>query len=73
MAALQKIIYVLFIVLISASFSACSQNTYAHKHNTRHASTSRIDPVSRKQEPLMKRFIVPVKRRKILGQEKPKI
>jgi len=73
MAALQKIIYVLFIMLISASFSACSQNTYGHKRNTRHVSASHIDPVSRKQEPLRKTFIVPVKRKRVLGLEKPKI
>ncbi len=72
MKSLRKPVYVIAIILTAVLFSACSQNVY-HKRNIRHASASHIDPVSPKKYPLRKNYIVPVKRKVILGQQKPKI
>ncbi len=73
MKAIRKIVYALVIVMIAAWFSACSQNTYTGNRKMRHASASHIDPVSPKKYPLRKNYIVPVKRKEILGQKKPKL
>jgi len=65
--------FVLAIVLITAvSFTGCSKKTYSHNfHAKSRATASSIDPVTPKDEPVRKKYIVPRKDKKILGQEKP--
>jgi len=73
MKKIRKPVSVLLIVLAAVMISACSQNTYSSKRNYGHASVSNIDPVSHKKYPLKKNYIIPVKRKPILGLQKPKI
>jgi len=71
MKILYKILIAVLIVSFTATFSSCSKNSYAHKSKRRNSST--IDPVTQKQEPVRKHYIVPNKKKKILGSEKSKI
>jgi len=73
MESFKRPVTIILIVLSAALFSACSQSTYGHKSSMRRASASHIDPVSQKKYPLRKNYIVPVKRKPILGLQKPKI
>ncbi len=73
MKSVRKPVLAIVIVLTAVLFSACSQSTYSHKGSMRRASASHIDPVSQKKYPLRKNYIVPVKRKPILGLKKPKI
>lgn len=71
MKVLYKILAAFLIVAFTASFSSCSKKGYAHK-SKRHSSAT-IDPVTQKNEPVRKKYIVPDKKKKILGTEKSKI
>ncbi|MEJ2594939.1 MAG: hypothetical protein P8100_07395 [bacterium] len=71
MKVLYKILAAFLIVAFTVSFSSCSKKGYAHK-SKRHSSST-IDPVTQKNEPVRKKYIVPDKKKKILGTEKSKI
>ncbi|OQX75983.1 MAG: hypothetical protein B6D64_10720 [Bacteroidetes bacterium 4484_276] len=73
MERLKRPVIIILIVISAALFTACSQNTYNTRRTYGHASAPHIDPVSHKKYPLRKNYIVPVKRKEILGLKKPKI
>lgn len=61
-------------VVFMVSVSSCSKKNYSSKsYAKRGSSSSTIDPVTKKSEPVRKTYIVPQKKKKVLGQEKPKI
>ena len=69
-----KIILAVFIVAFAFSFTSCSKNNYSHNYNKkRNSGSPTIDPVTQKSAPLRKNYIVPSKRKSILGQQKSKI
>lgn len=71
MKVLSKILLAVFFVSLVLTFSSCSKNTYSHNYNKkRNSGSSTIDPVSQKSEPIRKNYIVPGKRKRILGQQK---
>jgi len=74
MKVLSKIILAVFLISLAMTFSSCSKKSYSHNYNKkRGSSSSTIDPVSQKSDPIRKNYIVPDKRKKVLGQEKSKI
>ena len=74
MKAIVKILLAVFIVGSVASLSSCSKNNYSHNYKKRrHSSSPTIDPVAQKSKPLRKTFVVPDKKKPILGQKKVKI
>ena len=73
MKKIRKPVSVLLIIVAAFSISACSQNAYSSRRSYGHASAPHIDPVTPKKYPLRKNYIVPVKRKEILGLKKPKI
>jgi hypothetical protein len=71
-SALNKILILVIILVTAVSFSNCSKKTYSHNYQARSmGSSSAIKPVTQKKEPVRKKYIVPRKDKKILGQEKP--
>jgi hypothetical protein len=74
MKSFLKIILAVFIIAFGFSLSSCSKNNFSHNYNKkRHSSAPTIDPVAHKSKPLRKTFIVPEKKKPILGQQKSKI
>lgn len=74
MKVFLKIAVAVLIIAFAAPFSSCSKKNYGSKsYAKRNTSSPTIDPVSRKSEPVRKTYVVPAKRKKILGQNKPKI
>ena len=69
MKVIAKIIVVVMVIAFMAPLSSCSKKTYSSKRT----SSSTIDPVTRKSEPVRKTYVVPAKKKKILGQNKPRI
>lgn len=64
-----------FVILIASSMvitPSCSKKNQSFNHQARkNASASSYDPVSRKHYPPRKKYIVPGKKKTILGHEKP--
>lgn len=74
MGIFKKAIFIIVVVFLSASFSSCSKNNFSHNYKAKSKGTSAsIDPISRKSEPVRSKYIVPSKKKRILGQDKPKI
>ena len=71
MKVLYKVLVAVLIVTFAASFSSCSKKSYASKSKKNSASS--IDPVTSKNEPVRKNYIIPGKKKKILGTQKTKI
>ena len=70
MKVLYKVLVAVLIVTFAASFSSCSKKTYGSKSKN---SASSIDPVTTKNEPVRKNYIIPGKKKKILGTQKTRI
>ena len=69
MKVFAKIIVAVMVIAFMIPMSSCSKKTYS----SRRSSSSTIDPVTRKSEPVRKTYMIPAKKKKILGQNKPKI
>jgi uncharacterized lipoprotein YehR (DUF1307 family) len=69
---LNKVFVLVIVLVTAASFTGCSKKTYSHNYHAKSRGTAAtIDPISSKDEPVRKNYIVPKKSKKILGQEKP--
>ena len=74
MNMLKKLTLLASILITAVLISSCSKSTFSHNYQARsRASASHIDPVTKKTTPVRKNYIIPGKRKRILGQEKPKI
>lgn len=74
MKSIVKILLAVFVLGLAVSFTSCSKNNFSHNYNKRrHSNAPTIDPVAQKSKPLRKTFVVPEKRKPILGQKKVKI
>jgi PBP1b-binding outer membrane lipoprotein LpoB len=74
MKSFPKILLAAVILAFVFILSSCSKNNFSHNYNKkRHQSSSSIDPVAHKSKPLRKTFIIPDKKKPILGQQKAKI
>jgi len=70
---LNKTFLFILVFAIAFAFASCSKKTFTHTQKAKsRASSSAIDPVTPKSEPVRKNYIVPNKRKKVLGQEIPK-
>ena len=73
MKVLSKIILAVSVISL-IGFSSCSKNSYSHNYNKKRGSgSSTINPVAQKKEPVRKNFVIPGKKKKILGEQKSKI
>jgi uncharacterized lipoprotein YehR (DUF1307 family) len=71
---LNKAFLLITVFVFAIAFASCSKKTYTHTYKAKsRASSSAIDPITPKNEPVRKNYIVPKKRKKILGLEKPKL
>ena len=67
-----KIFAAVLIVSSTVTFTSCSKSTYGNKsYGKSRGSSSTINPVSRKSQPVRKKYIINNHRRRILGNEKP--
>jgi len=74
MKTLFKIIVAVLIISSSVTFTSCSKSTYGSKSYAKsRGSSASIDPISRKTEPVRKKYVINNKRKNILGNETPKI
>jgi hypothetical protein len=74
MKVLLRIATFVIIVSLALPFASCSKKGYGGKsYAKRNTSSPTIDPVSRKSEPVRKTYLIPAKKKRILGQNKPKI
>ena len=74
MSALKRIFFAVMIVLFSTFIFSCSQKNYGHAHNSKRTmSASTVNPVSTKKAPVEKKYVLPNKKKRILGQQKPRI
>jgi hypothetical protein len=70
----SKIALVVLVIAFAVPFSSCSKKTFGGKnYASRNTASPTIDPVTKKSEPVRKNYVIPGKRKKILGQNKPKI
>jgi hypothetical protein len=67
---IKKVIIIAFIFTIILTVSGCSLLKNSSGRPKTSSSTSRLDPVSRKEKPLPKKFILKGKKRSIIGQGK---
>lgn len=73
MKSIQKILVAILIILVSVTFVDCSNKSSGYNYRAHRNSSPTIKPVETKHEPVRKNFIVPQKKKKILGQQTPKI
>lgn len=70
MKLLVRISFVVIIALAVVSLSSCSKKSYpANTGRSKHHIVANASPVSPKKEPLRKHYIVPKKRKRILGTD----
>jgi len=74
MKTFLKIVAAVLIISSTVTFTSCSKSTYGHKYHAKsRGSSSTIDPLSRKSQPVRKKYIINNKRRRILGNETPSV
>jgi len=74
MKTFLKIVAAVLIVSSTVTFTSCSKSSYSHQfHAKSRGSSTSIDPLSRKSQPVRKKYIINNKRRRILGNETPSI
>ena len=74
MRILKKLVFFAVVIVLTITLTNCSKNNFSHKYQAKsRGSAASIDPVTKKSAPVRKNYIVPGKRKRILGQEKPRI
>jgi hypothetical protein len=74
MKTFLKIVAAVLIISSTVTFTSCSKSTYGHNYHAKsRGSSSTIDPLSRKSQPVRKKYIINNKRRRILGNETPSV
>jgi uncharacterized lipoprotein YehR (DUF1307 family) len=74
MGILKKLFFLFVVIVFTITLSNCSKSNFSHKYQAKSkGSAASIDPVTKKAAPVRKNYIIPGKKKKILGQENPKI
>jgi hypothetical protein len=75
MNTVKKIAFAAIAVLFLTTVFSCSQKNYGYAHNKskQQVSASTVNPVTTKNNPVEKKYILPNKKKRILGQQKPRI
>ena len=74
MSALKKIFFAILIVIFSATAFSCSKKNFGHAGKSQYKSSSSTNkPVLTKNNPVEKKYILPNKKKRILGTQKPRI
>ena len=74
MGILKKLVFFVIVILFTVSLSNCSKNNFSHNYQAKsRGSSPTIDPTSRKTTPVRKKYVVKGGKKRILGQEKPRI
>lgn len=73
MKALIRLFAIAFFISFSLTALSCSKDNYRHNYKSKRlsASTSTMAVVTKKK-PVKKNFIIPKKKKRILGQQTPK-
>ncbi|RLD87465.1 MAG: hypothetical protein DRJ09_10245 [Bacteroidetes bacterium] len=70
MKLLVRMLFVVVIVLAIVSLSSCAKKSYpAYTGKQKNRTVASANPAAPKKEPLRKHYIVPKKKKKILGSD----
>lgn len=74
MGILKKLVFLVVVIVFTITLSNCSKNNFSHNYQAKSkGSAASIDPVTKKGTPVRKNYIISGKKKKILGQQNPKI
>jgi len=74
MSILKRIFFAVLLVIFSATVFSCSQKNYGYTHKSKYKTFSSTNkPVLTKNNPVEKKYILPNKKKRILGSQKPRI
>ena len=74
MKELSRLFTIVLFITFSFSAVSCAKDNYTHNYKQKRqgASTSTL-AIETKNKPVRKNFVIPDKKKKILGQKKPKV